>query len=86
MVHQMNAVTAAKRAGVNKPVFSHGHLSLQQILRDGPNDGDYVGALESARWKVIDEGVKSAEDGMVGICLPAHLPRLARAQLTNRYI
>jgi hypothetical protein len=21
--------------------------------------------LESARWKVIDEGVKSAEDGMV---------------------
>lgn len=60
----MNAVTAAKRAGVNKPVFSHGHLSLQQILRDGPNDGDYVGALESARWKVIDEGVKSAEDGM----------------------
>ncbi|CAH0028672.1 unnamed protein product [Clonostachys rhizophaga] len=64
MVHQMNAVTAAKRAGVNKPVFSHGHLSLQQILRDGPNDGDYVGALESARWKVIDEGVKSAEDGM----------------------
>jgi cell cycle arrest protein BUB2 len=65
LVHQMTAVTAAKRAGVKKPVFSHGHLTLQQIVRDGPNDGDYNGALESARWKVVDEGVKSAEDGMV---------------------
>lgn len=65
LVHQMTAVTAAKRAGVKKPVFSHGHLSLERIIRDGPNDGDFVGALESARWKVVDEGVKSAEDGMV---------------------
>lgn len=46
-------------------MFSHGHLTLQQIVRDGPKDGDFVGALESARWKVVDEGVKSAEDGMV---------------------
>lgn len=54
-----------KRSGLKKPVFSHGHLSLQQIFRDGPSDGDYLGALESARWKVADEGIKSAEDGMV---------------------
>ncbi|KOS20797.1 Cell division control protein 16 [Escovopsis weberi] len=52
------------RTGIKKPVFSHGHLSLQQIIRDGPTDGDFMGALESARWKVIDEGLKSAEDGM----------------------
>ncbi|KAM0564115.1 hypothetical protein ACHAPJ_000324 [Fusarium lateritium] len=64
LVHQMNVVTASKRAGSKKPVFSHGHLSLQQIIREGPRDGDFLGALESARWKVIDEGVKSAEDGM----------------------
>ncbi|KAF4964291.1 hypothetical protein FSARC_7786, partial [Fusarium sarcochroum] len=64
LVHQMNVVTASKRAGSKKPVFSHGHLSLQQIMREGPRDGDFLGALESARWKVIDEGVKSAEDGM----------------------
>ncbi|KAK7427656.1 CDC16 protein [Neonectria magnoliae] len=64
MIHQMNVVTASKRAGAKKPVFSHGHLSLQQIIREGPNDGDFLGALESARWKVIDGGVKSAEDGM----------------------
>ena len=62
------AVTAAKRAGSKKPVFSHGHLSLQQMIRDGPNEGDLLGALETARWKVIDEGVKAAEDGMVRCC------------------
>ncbi|TQV97282.1 hypothetical protein V2A60_000094 [Cordyceps javanica] len=64
MMQQMNAVGAARRSGSTKPVFSHGHLSLQQIIREGPNDGDFIGALESARWKVVDEGVKSAEDGM----------------------
>ncbi|GJN73165.1 hypothetical protein PLICBS_007241 [Purpureocillium lilacinum] len=64
-IHHLSAVAAsAKRSGLKKPVFSHGHLTLQQIIRDGPNDGDFVGALESARWKVIDEGIKSAEDGM----------------------
>jgi cell cycle arrest protein BUB2 len=65
LVHQMNTVTASRRTGVKKPVFSHGHLSLQQIMREGPADGDFLGALESARWKVVDEGIKSAEDGMV---------------------
>jgi len=65
LIHQMNVVTASKRAGSKKPVFSHGHLPLHQIIREGPTDGDFLGALESARWKVIDEGVKSAEDGMV---------------------
>ncbi|KAF4455099.1 hypothetical protein F53441_2538 [Fusarium austroafricanum] len=64
LIHQMNVVTASKRAGSKKPVFSHGHLPLHQIIREGPTNGDFLGALESARWKVIDEGVKSAEDGM----------------------
>lgn len=59
------AAVNTRRSGVKKPVFSHGHLSLQQIIREGPNNGDFNGALESARWKVIDEGVKAAEDGMV---------------------
>ncbi|EGX92153.1 mitotic check point protein (Bub2), putative [Cordyceps militaris CM01] len=63
MMHTMNA--PMRRPGAaTKPVFSHGHLSLQQIIREGPTDGDFIGALESARWKVVDEGVKSAEDGM----------------------
>jgi cell cycle arrest protein BUB2 len=76
LVHQMNVVTASKRAGSKKPVFSHGHLPLHQIIREGPTDGDFLGALESARWKVIDEGVKSAEDGMVRLnrIIPTLLP------------
>ncbi|KAI9171598.1 cell cycle arrest BUB2 [Paramyrothecium foliicola] len=64
LLQPVSTVTASRRSGVKKPVFSHGHLSLQQIIREGPTDGDFLGALESARWKVIDEGVKSAEDGM----------------------
>lgn len=64
-LYQPSAAVNARRSGVKKPVFSHGHLSLQQIIREGPNDGDFIGALESARWKVIDEGVRAAEDGMV---------------------
>ncbi|PHH86903.1 hypothetical protein CDD83_9609 [Cordyceps sp. RAO-2017] len=60
----MNPTAGPKRSTVKKPVFSHGHLTLQQIIRDGPNDDDFFGALESARWKVVDEGIKSAEDGM----------------------
>ncbi|KAH6608786.1 cell cycle arrest protein BUB2 [Trichoderma cornu-damae] len=63
-LYQPAAAANRRRSGTKKPVFSHGHLSLQQIIRDGPNDGDFVGALESARWKVVDEGVKAAEDGM----------------------
>ncbi|KAG6040486.1 hypothetical protein E4U41_000429 [Claviceps citrina] len=61
---QLSPAMETKRTGLKKPVFSHGHLSLQQLFRDGPSDGDYLGALESARWKVIDEGIKSADDGM----------------------
>lgn len=76
LVHQMNVVQASKRAGSKKPVFSHGHMSLHQIMKEGPNDGDYLGALESARWKVIDEGVKSAEDGMVRVETCALLNKL----------
>ncbi|EQL00217.1 Rab-GAP/TBC domain protein [Ophiocordyceps sinensis CO18] len=64
MGHDVNALSVVKRANAKKPVFSHGHLSLQQIMREGPNDDDFSGALESARWKVADEGIKSAEDGM----------------------
>lgn len=58
--------TGAAGVAVTKPVFSHGHLPLAQIIRDGPpsEPGSFQGALESARWKVIDEGVRSAEDGM----------------------
>lgn len=57
-------------------------MSLQQMIKEGPRDGDYLGALESARWKVVDEGVKSAEDGMVRTAQAYAL----RRKITNRRI
>ena len=62
-----NPPTAApvpRRTLAPKPVFSHGRLTLSQIIRDGPSDRDFVGALETARWKIADEGIKSELDGM----------------------
>lgn len=41
-------------------------VSLERLLRDGPpDDSDVPSALESARLKVLDQGIKSDSDGMV---------------------
>ncbi|KYK55557.1 mitotic check point protein [Drechmeria coniospora] len=64
-VNHMGVIAAAaKHLRPVKPSFSHGHLTLQKIIRGGPKDGDFAGALESARFKVLEEGIKSAENGM----------------------
>jgi cell cycle arrest protein BUB2 len=42
-------------------------LSLDRLIRDGPPDGDLVGALEATRLKILDQGIKSDSDGMVSI-------------------
>ncbi len=40
-------------------------MSLERLVRDGPPDGDARGALESARLKVLDQGIRADSDGMV---------------------
>lgn len=40
-------------------------LTLEKLIREGPPDGDLVGALESIRLKILDQGIKSDGDGMV---------------------
>lgn len=47
-------------------------LSLDRLVRDGPPDGDLPGGLEATRLKILDQGVKSDGDGMVGL----HSPQL----------
>lgn len=42
-------------------------MSLDRLIREGPPDGDVNGALESARLKVLDQGIRSDSDGMVRI-------------------
>lgn len=48
-------------------------VSLERLLRDGPPDSDLQAALESARLKVLDQGIKSDGDGMVRP-VPTHPP------------
>ena len=55
----------SRRSSFRKPLFSHTNLSMQQLIRDGPPDGDWAGALEACRYKILDEGIKSDTDGMV---------------------
>jgi cell cycle arrest protein BUB2 len=42
-------------------------MSLERLLRDGPPNDDVDGALESARLKILDQGIRSDSDGMVSI-------------------
>jgi len=40
-------------------------MTLERLFREGPPGGDIEGALESARFKILDQGIKSDSDGMV---------------------
>lgn len=55
--------------------LAHDALSLERLIRDGPPDGDFESALESARIKVLKQEIKSDGDGMVSCsaidCPPA---------------
>ncbi|KAL0939315.1 mitotic check point protein [Colletotrichum truncatum] len=61
--HHLNALAASKRGivGVNP---RYANMSLYQLIKDGPPDGDAVEALGMARRKVLSEGIKSDSDGM----------------------
>ncbi|KAK2628151.1 hypothetical protein QTJ16_002797 [Diplocarpon rosae] len=48
---------------VKKPIAADA-LSLDRLIRDGPPDGDLIGALDSVRLKILDQGIKSDTDGM----------------------
>lgn len=48
-------------------------LSLDRLIRDGPQDGDLTGALDSTRLKILDQGIKSDSDGMVSCTLDSTL-------------
>lgn len=59
--------TATRRSALSKRSLAADAMSLERLLRDGPPDGDVEGALESARLKILDQGIKSDSDGMVSI-------------------
>lgn len=61
----MTAATATRRSALSKRSLAADAMSLDRLLREGPPDGDVEGALESARLKILDQGIKSDSDGMV---------------------
>lgn len=62
-----NQGSASRRSAAGKRPILADALSLDRLIRDGPPDGDLLGALESTRLKILDQGIKSDTDGMVRI-------------------
>ena len=54
-----------KRSAINRTSPAADVMSLERLIRDGPPDSDVRGALESARLKVLDQGIRADSDGMV---------------------
>ncbi|RYO99806.1 hypothetical protein DL764_006699 [Monosporascus ibericus] len=53
-----------KRSALSRTSPTADAVSLERLIRDGPPDDDVRGALESARLKVLDQGIKTDSDGM----------------------
>ncbi|RYP27434.1 hypothetical protein DL767_007678 [Monosporascus sp. MG133] len=53
-----------KRSALSSTSPAADAVSLERLIRDGPPDDDVRGALESARLKVLDQGIKTDSDGM----------------------
>ena len=62
-----NPGSAGRRPIHAKKPIAADALSLDRLVREGPPDGDVIGALESVRLKILDQGIKSDTDGMVEI-------------------
>ncbi|KAH8676737.1 rab-GTPase-TBC domain-containing protein [Tricladium varicosporioides] len=59
-----NLGAAGRRPLLKKRPSMADQLSLVQLIRDGPPEGDLLGALDSARLKILGQGIKSDSDGM----------------------
>ncbi|KAH6660037.1 TBC domain-containing protein [Truncatella angustata] len=64
LITSHGTMNSRQRFVMNKTSPAADALSLERLIRDGPPDSDMPGALESARLKVLDQGVKSDSDGM----------------------
>ncbi|KAL7628682.1 CDC16 protein [Parahypoxylon ruwenzoriense] len=54
----------SKRSALSRTTRAADTMSLDRLIREGPPNGDVDSALESARLKVLDQGIKSDSDGM----------------------
>lgn len=76
--------SAGRRPMPGKRSLAANALSLDRLIRDGPPDGDLIGGLEATRLKILDQGIKSDNDGMVRAWDPiCTLPNQLTVILTN---
>lgn len=66
-----NSVASANRKALLGRSPALDALSIDRLIRDGPPDGDVIGALNNLRWKILETGIKSDSDGMVSLLLMA---------------
>lgn len=59
------AVTVRRPPFVGRRSAVADSMPLDKLIREGPPDGDVSGGLESTRLKILDQGIKSDNDGMV---------------------
>lgn len=57
--------SVGRRPVISKKPIAADALSLDRLIREGPPDEDLIGALDSMRLKILDQGIKSDTDGMV---------------------
>lgn len=71
VIHHINALATGKRSMMGiSPKYAT--MSLQQLIKEGPPEGETIEALGMARRKILSEGIKSDSDGMVNITPHAH--------------
>lgn len=86
-----NTMASGKR--LPKRSLAADAMSMERLVSKGPPEGDVEGALESARFKILDQGIKADGDGMVRtppkwcpgapIFLPSPLAALSRPLRTD---
>ncbi|KAK3335372.1 rab-GTPase-TBC domain-containing protein [Cercophora scortea] len=66
IVQQLTTAMAvpSRRSVLNKRSIAADAMSLEKLFREGPPNGDVEGALASTRLKILDQGIKSDNDGM----------------------
>ncbi|KAK7439099.1 hypothetical protein CaCOL14_002396 [Colletotrichum acutatum] len=63
VIHHINALATGKRSMMGiSPKYAT--MSLQQLIKEGPPEGETIEALGMARRKILSEGIKSDSDGM----------------------
>ena len=86
LVHQLNTMAPGRRSALNKRSLAADAMSLDRLLREGPPNGDLEGALESARLKILDQGIKADSDGMVRVLETLLLTRRTRRFATSNFV